>query len=187
MLQKSNMNRYLEKSYPNGYFTFEQILNDDILKNYIPKDYIPEIIVNEDHSIFIKPQCIIYKDNIPYSVKYVYITKSGIIRYNPDISYLQIGNRYNGFLMRLSVPKNNFIYHTLQLDYIIDFSMIYYDKDEEVYGGFDSNGNAIINPDSNQKIYFRNIDFSQYQLDNINEKINNFMKYQEELFYTYFQ
>ena len=89
--------------------------------------------------------------------------------------------------MRLSVPKNNFIYHALQLDYIIDFSMIYYDKDEEVYDGFDSNGNAIINPDSNQKIYFRNIDFSQYQLDNINEKINNFMKYQEELFYTYFQ
>ena len=27
----------------------------------------------------------------------------------------------------------------------------------------------------------------EYQLDNINEKINNFMKYQEELFYTYFQ
>ena len=179
-------NKTLQRKFPNGYFTLIDAINDASIKDLLPQNYLPQIqLMDNSHSdkktIFIQKDALdISTYNCIRKVCYVYLDKHGANKTSRDISFIQVGLNCEGFLIRLSVPKNNMVSHNITVDYFIDISKIFYKEAQLI----SRNSKDQIIYDNH--LIFENLDFSQYTDVNFSETIREFSLNKDEIFETYF-
>lgn len=179
-------NKQLELNCPEGWFTFLDAYDKPYISNFLEDGYLPKLERTESSgtdkkNIFIKKDDTIINGDKILKVIYFHLNKYGRMLTSKDQSYIQLGFNPTGFLARVSISRNNYTPHALTLDYLIDLQRIYY-EDAQVISANKSNQIEF-----NSRIVFQNIDFSQYNTIEMDNRIREFSLHKEKLFEDFFE
>ena len=109
--------------FPRG-ITLQNLMRSEEMRDYLPPGYLPTII-ESDGCLFLQPESYVTTSSVSEKIFYLYMTPDGTIKNDPELSLVQMGLKWKGFLARLSVPSTTKIATMLQLDYLIDLENIH--------------------------------------------------------------